>query len=193
MLIPTGYAQVNYRLTGTGVPNGAEITMGLDVNGFTGTVADAAAAAFDAAEPLMSSQISNSVSITEVLMKYGPNATGPQVVDTGNFTGGSSGPAVPPNTSVLVTKITGAGGRTGRGRFYLPGIDETIVTNGGEIPPANMPTLQGSVDAFWTNLVNADLIPALLHAPGSPISAPLPIVGFVVSNRVATQRRRLRR
>lgn len=195
MLIPVDYAQANLRFRGQGLPTGAEVTIGLDMNAFTGSGPEAAASAvFDAwITAGMGDFYTTSIEVYEVLVKYGPNATGPSGVDSGAAPGTASGDSDSPNTATLVRKQTGAGGRTGRGRMYIPGTPGSAVDVDGIIDPLYMADLQTAANNFLTELATRNMVGVLLHAPGSPISAPLPLTGLVVDSRVATQRRRLRR
>lgn len=106
--------------------------------------------------------------------------------------GTKSAPPVPVNSSFLLQKQTGRGGRQGRGRCFLPPIwtDESNVSASGVITSFDL----GLIQALWTNaltdLLASDCPPVLLHADGS---TPDPILSWTVSSVVATQRRRLRR
>lgn len=194
MIIPVDYAQANFRFTGTGVPEGAEFTMGFNVELFSGTVADAATAAYDAwVTAGMAANFATTCALTSVLMKFGPNDTGPSAVDSGNVPGTNAGPQAPPNVAILVRKNTGFGGRAGRGRFFLPGFPEGNIGAAGELGGTSFSDLQSDVNALFNAWVTAGLVPTLLHNVGSPISAPIPITSFTVDSKVATQRRRLRR
>lgn len=193
MEIPVNYAQANLRFTGTAVPTGAELTLGLNIELYSGSASDAAMDVAVAAANIMTAQIVPTVAITSVLVKFGPNSTGESGEYTANIPGTGSGAAVSPNTAILIGKQTGFGGRTGRGRCYQPGIREALVDDSGLIDSGSTSSLQTAWDDFRTDLIAAALIPTLLHGPDSPISVPMPITSFVVSNKVATQRRRLRR
>jgi hypothetical protein len=105
---------------------------------------------------------------------------------------GSSG-SMPPNSSVLVRKSTGFGGRSGRGRMFQPPYypPETNVGPDGVIAAGNMAVLQPRYDAYLAAM-SADSIPiVLLHS--SPGLEPYEVLALSVQPMVATQRRRLRR
>lgn len=192
MEIPAGFAQANFRFGGTGVPHGAEFTLGLDVDAFSGTAADAATAAGGAALGYLLGPLCTTVTLTEVLVKFGPTDTGPSGVYPAAGVGGNSNAQAPPNVAYLVRKQTALGGRAGRGRFYLPGVDESQIGPGGVLAGALIPTLQTAIDDFAADLATSFLIPVLLHGAGSPITTPTPITGLDLDSTVATQRRRLR-
>lgn len=194
MLIPTGYAQVNMRFTGVAVPSGAEMTFGVANGGDLSpldiaTVVDGAWAAAN----LRDNQC-NDLSLTSILVKLGPNATGASAEFGTDRSGLASGAGVPPNVSVLIRKVTDSGGRAGRGRFYMPGFTEGSVDESGAIAGAVLSTMQGQADTFLDELAGAFCPMALLHGSlDAPIDVPLEVTALVVDARVATQRRRLRR
>lgn len=194
MIIPVDYAQANLKFSGAPLPTGAEITLGLDVNGYAG---NPAAAAGDVIAAWLASGIrdrqADTVELSSVLVKFGPNATGPSAEVSDPVPGTQAADAVHPNTAMLVRKSTGAGGRTGSGRFFIPGIPENAIGDNGVLSAPFLLAAQTEMDAFHAALLAEGLIPALLHGAGSPISAPLPITSFDVQPLVATQRRRLRR
>lgn len=194
MIIPVNFAQANLRFTGLAAPSGAEITLGLDVELYAGSAADAAE---DVAIAWASTDIcdhqTTTIALTNVLVKFGPNATGMSGEYPANVPGTTGAAATPPNTAMLVQKVTGFGGRTGRGRFYIPGMSEGQVDSDGTWSPTWVTGMQTALEVFRTNLLTAGLVPVLLHGPDSPVGAPMPITSFAVSSTAATQRRRLRR
>jgi len=196
VIIPAGYAQVNYRFSGTGLPNGAEITMGYalaDPAPTPAALCSDLAAIWVTSD--MDSLYTSSATLSSVAAKYGPNATGPSAELGVSVAGTMAGEGIAPNVTWLIRKNTGFGGRSGRGRFFLPQIGETAVNAAGAIVGATVTAAQVDVNAWHSNCVTAGYVPTLLHsaASGIPITDPLPIVSFTVDSRVATQRRRLRR
>lgn len=196
MIIPAGFAQVNLIFGGTSLPNGAQITFGVEMTdpvAFSpSSVANDVRTAWDACG--IEAQLVNTQSMTGILVKFGPNSTGPSGLFPGAGAGTAATVGVTPNTSILVAKQTESGGRAGRGRFYLPGIPEANVDAAGVIAGATLTAIQGAMTDFLGKLDVADVPMKLLHAEGtSVITEPLDVTSLVVSNRVATQRRRLRR
>jgi len=59
--------------------------------------------------------------------------------------GTSSNPALPPNVAMCVSLLTGAPGRSKRGRLYMPAPQRDIVATGGLIPAVTQTTLA----TFW--------------------------------------------
>lgn len=193
MLIPTGTAQINWSFTGEALPHGAQVTLGVAVDAYTGTPADAAADARDAWDANLKDRVTAQITLSEVLVKFGPNATGPSAVLPTDIDGTATGEADSPNVAYLIHKVTEFGGRTGRGRMYLPGVPSPNVFNNGLLSDAWRASTLAAFSGFYTDLTTAGLFPLLLHGPDSPVTTPLPITDFVVDARVATQRRRLRR
>lgn len=193
MLIPNGFAQANFRFTGQNVPEGAEVTLGLDMTGFAGTPTDAAEALRDAWENEMLSQQTAQITLSEVLVKFGPNATGPSGTAASGQNGTAVGDSEAPQVAALISKQTAFGGRAGRGRMYLPGLHGDSFDAGGIMSSGNVAGLQTAINSFAAAVALTVGDPVLLHGADSPLGAPTPITAFVVSNKAATQRRRLRR
>lgn len=191
-VIPIGFGQINYVFRGTGVPTGAEITLGFENNSASQDPAVLAGQA-EAAVGAIFAQLTDEIGLDKVVVKLGPNATGPQGEVTGTWEGLASGETVAPNTAALVKKGTALGGRQGRGRMYIPGIPENEVTGAGTLDGTFLDALQASVEFWMTELAGDGMNPALLRGPNSPALPPEEITSFSVDSKVATQRRRLRR
>lgn len=128
-----------------------------------------------------------------VLVKFGPSATGPSAENTSALAGSAAGSQAPPNVAVLVTKNTAFGGRAGKGRMYLPPLNETSLTADGLIDSSLRAAIQVDVDVFFNAIEARGWLPVVLHGANSPLSTPSVIQSYAVDGRVATQRRRLRR
>lgn len=111
--------------------------------------------------------------------------------------GGVTSGSCPPNTSFLIRKGTGQGGRRNRGRMYIPGVPREAIFANGDIATTTVTGLQTRVDDLQDGptLVDAGFTtPVLLHGLGlspTPVS-PTPVTSLNVQTKVATQRRRLR-
>lgn len=192
MIIPSGYAQANWKFTGSALPFGAEITLGLNVSGAGSDPSAVASTCIIAWVDNIQAVTPPSITLASCLVKYGPNNTGAAAEVASGAAGAGSGTVQTPNTAYLIRKLTTAGGRAGRGRFFYPGVTEANVNDAGIIDSTPLGILQGVWDDFLADLTAADLFPVLLHSAGSPISGPNTITALQVDNRVATQRRRLR-
>lgn len=191
--IPNGYAQANYRFSGSGLPYDAEVTIGLGVAGFGGTPDEAAQECRDAFRDTILTRLGSGVILTTCTVKYGPSSTGPTGIASGANAGAVAGDQASSAVSYLVRKSTALGGRAGRGRFYLPGVMEANVGSDGQVAAAFRTALQGEVDEYLAALEAALLLPVVLHSADAPISVPTPITGMTVDSVCATQRRRQRR
>jgi hypothetical protein len=195
MIIPSGFAQSNIRFTGAAVPLGAEITIGWELASFPGpTPAAVAEAIADAWSPTIHEVLVNTLILSEVYVKFGPNDVGPSGSAFRNIPGSDVASAVPPNTAALVRKNTSQGGRRGRGRMYVPGVPDPHVDGSGTISTVMLNLLQVGIDDFVAATFTAGLVGVVLHAPGaSTTPAPSQIDTWAVQSTVATQRDRLRR
>jgi hypothetical protein len=134
-------------------------------------------------------QQTNAITLAEVHTKWGPNTTGPDASTAVGSAGSKGGDPYGAQVSALVQKRTAVGGRTGRGRLFLPGLTESLISDGSHLQAGYRTDLQTAFDNFFTDMgaLARDLY--LLH--GGP-SAPNALTGFSVELLLATQRRRLR-
>lgn len=189
MIIPVGYAQVNFRFDGFAIPTGAEVALGCVLGGEDDPVVIATGyknawlASFTEAQ-------TDETNFKEVLVKFGPNIDGISTVLPVGVVGGRDVLSESPNVAILVQKRTGTGGRKGLGRMFVPGLDQDDVTGAGQLTSTALALWQAKADEFLGHAAIAAFPPVLLHAEAGP---PAPITDLVVSQTVATQRRRLRR
>ena len=192
-VIPLGYAQANFRYAGSALPHGAEWTLGLNLEGGGLTpvqVAEDLHGFYEAAN--FDTEMPSSMALQEVYVKFGPSETGASGVFTGTVTGTGS-TATAPNCSWLIHKNTASGGRAGRGRMYIPGVEEATVGVDGDLDNTAVALMQTSSNTFWTAIGGSTFSPVVLHSEGSPITTPSVITSFTVDGACATQRRRMRR
>lgn len=192
MVLPSdSYARITPRYTGAAVPLGA-------ANVFTcvvpdGTDPDDVLVPFTGAFEDVVALMTTAIAVTSILIKIGPDGTGPSAEFAVNLPGASASNAVSPNTSVLVRKNTNRGGRSGRGRFYLPGLREDVVDSGGQIASGTVTSLQSAVDDFYADMIAGGMPLVLEHGPLPPVVGADFLTSLTVAPKVATQRRRLRR
>lgn len=187
-VIPVGNAQANLRFSGNAAPRGAEITLGLDLDVVATPAAVAELVAANWVTNCLVLQSSN-ITLEEVYVKFGDNATGAAGVFTVASAGSLGTGTVPPQVALLVKKNTQFGGRKGRGRFYVPGLVETDVDENGVVQGPDVAAWQDAMDDFHTQLNTDDIPPLLLH---NDATVPYLITSFTVDATTATQRRRLR-
>lgn len=190
--IPAGYAQINYVFTGTAIPLGAEVTFAVQLDDPADTPATVGAKAIAALNgSTLMAHLSSGVAVTSTLVKFGPDATGPSAVTGANLVGGGTA-AASPNVAFLVRKNTSSGGRAGRGRNYWPGVPEAAVSEAGVVPSNIAAAMDGDLAALLASLLASDIPMVLLHEVGAPLVNPSTVTSYVLDNKVATQRRRLR-
>lgn len=195
MIIPAGHAQVNLVFTGTALPNGAEMTFGVDIGTIVGAISDLPQDIADLwGTSNMRALMTNETALTEVRVKVGPNDIGPTYEASPAIQGTDAGTAVPPNAAVLITKVTAAGGRAGRGRLYLPAVDKAEVDDAGNLTGPMVAAVNTNADAFLDGLTALGTPMEVFHGATSPLfsSGPTNVTALVCQNRIATQRRRLR-
>lgn len=193
MLIPDGYGQVNIKFGGAGAPLGAQVTFGVQFLGTPTLLTTLATQISTAFDNRIMPQLSSAISHTSTLLKKGPNDTGAFVEVAGGGAGVLAATCVPPQVSMLVTKITNVGGRSGRGRMYLPGLLEANVDASGIITPASVANVSAAFALFLGDLETTLTTPmVLLHGEGSPATEPYIVENMVCQSKVATQTDRLR-
>lgn len=193
MIIPVDFAQINAIHTGSGLPHGAQWTLGVGMDTFVGTPADLAQA-FEQwiLDSNLYDLVSQAVSMTSVLVKFGPNATGPSHLEPANEPG-TAALQQTPAASYLVHKNTADGGHAGRGRLYVPGVPEEDINTDGLLESGRASAVTTAFASILASANGDGCIPVVLHAEDSPLSTPSPITSFSCDARIATQRRRLRR
>lgn len=189
LIIPVGYAKLNYVLTGVGLNNAAQVTMGVNPPDSM-SASDIADAAWTAYSDNILPDINDDIGLTELIVKKGPNNTGEYFVKTGNVAGGATGTGVSPAVSMLIQKRSASGGRANRGRVFQPGVPSTAQNFQGEILSANLTTFQTDWDNYLADMNTALLPVVLLHTEVG--LTPTAVTAFVVQGTLATQRRRQR-
>lgn len=190
MIIPSGYAQVNVKMTGSALPLGAEWTFGVR----NSTDLPASTIASRVISQGVTSSIKNlfatESTLASVVVKLGPNATGASAEVGWNLAGNLSSGAGNPSSSLLVSKITEMGGRHGKGRLFLPALPEAYILPGGAIDGALVVAAQTIVSGFLSGLAAQDIPMVLLHADAT---SPTNVSFLTVQARVSNQRRRNRK
>lgn len=191
-LIPIGAAQVNLKFTGNGLKRGAQVTYGVACgDGMAPEVVAQASINAVSTSDLME-HISNQVIISSVYVKKGPNLTGVQLEVASNLPGEELLPAVPPNTAMLVKKVTPMGGRMNTGRLFWPGVPKDVNDGTGSIAAGSVQVYQGYFDRFLDALADFGTPMILLHSSEAIQGIPQSVMKLTVQPLLATQRRRLR-
>jgi hypothetical protein len=118
---------------------------------------------------------------------------------TSNVQGSNAGSnsLLPQNTALLAHKRTALGGRTGRGRMYLPAVDQDWVSNTGVVLASIVTSFTAALESVRTDILasqNFDGMYLFHDAPLiGPAIQPTLITSLNLDGVCATQRRRLRR
>lgn len=189
MAIPAGYVRVTLPFVGDSVPTGAANVLCFSNVGDLD--ADAIQVAINSAagtDPWGYS--SNTMSCPTMLIKFGPDSTGPLESRACAIVGGSGDAAGYAGASYLIRKATASGGRRGRGRIYIPAVPEVRISVGGFIDELTVSGLQADTDTFFEQLSISGLNLCVEHTDGT---TPALVTSLTVDGRAATQRRRQRR
>lgn len=192
MTIPVGFCQVTMYFGGAGAPNGAACTIGFDSSGSSGNP-NTIGVDYNAVwlGTGIQGRLSTSVNYLGCLVKMGPDSTGASALVSTTING-AGGTAAAINSAWLVRKNTSDGGRAGRGRWFLPGMPESVIGGDGALDGTNRTNMQGDIDELLPAWAAEGLDAVVLHGPGSPLSVPSPITSLTVDGLAATQRRRMR-
>jgi hypothetical protein len=194
MDIPDGYAQLNFRFTGSAAPTGAECTLGINLEATSVDPEALGDLAFGWVEDSgLKADWSSQITLSSILVKYGPTLTGPSGIATGEIIGTYSSSDELANTSFLFHKNTAFGGRAGKGRMYWPGAPMQEADSGGVLDGTFLTAVNTDLNALYAQITGDSLTPVLLHGDESPLTTPTPLLGFSCDAKLATQRRRLRR
>lgn len=202
LIIPPGFGQAVYELALTGDSEQMVVTCGHDLSFWAGDFQSAVNRLHTDFGANIMPMLINDYSLTGVTLYVGSDPPPYAVYTSTNatVTGPGSAEGLPQNCALLIRKRTDLAGKRGRGRLYLPGIEEGLVTSAGVVSPAAVASFQTQVDAWYTDLTTTGggfepNPPVVLHRSEGigAEPAPTPITVFVVDGVIATQRQRLRR
>jgi len=194
MVLPDdGYARATLGYVGTNVPRGAANVLCFDISSFAGTLTDLANELADNWGDNIMPNLTNDVTLSSVLIKQGPDATGPSVAVSASRPGTIVADSNAPSTSYLVHKNTPAGGHAGKGRVFLPGTRDSVVDDSGVLGSGTITSFNANLLIFFTRAVTNFYIPVLEHKDTALFPTPTTMLSMTVDATVATQRRRLRR
>jgi hypothetical protein len=191
LVIPPGFAQALYIFGLLNDPQDMVCTVGVDMDALDSDPNVAAAEVsswFTAGFP--AAAINEAYTFKGTKLLIGQDGGPPVIGEAPTGYEGTAGQgSMTQNVAILVKKTTSLGGRSGRGRMYLPPfmVEEVEMTPQGTFGSGLLAAVQARVsDWFFAGTY------VLLHDEESPTVTPTPITGFIVDDRVATQRRRLR-
>lgn len=193
--VPTGFVQFNFHLQLIGDPEDMICTVAAHTDAVTTSARQAVCnEMFDNWADNLLPQQCNAYSLTHVEGLFGAAGGNVEVLSTRTTSvGGRAANALPQNCAVLIRKLAALGGRRNRGRFYVPGVDDTDILSNGALDPTRRTAWQTAANNFYLGFDSAlDVgLPVVLHteAPFDPTD----VEQFFVDNTAATQRRRMRR
>lgn len=199
VIIPEGYASVGIQMRRAGDPDPWYVTYGVsNVPAFSG-LEDWAGGILGQWDAIVGGVLPTDTAFTGIQLRVGVDGSDPlSVFYPANYQGRGGGATLPQNCAVLITKVTGRSGRTGKGRMFWPTILESNVNGLGLIDP----DYRGTLQTIWNTLYTAHLDGSgdfdgapmfLLHNEGVPFGAdPTQIVSLTVDPIISTQRGRLR-
>jgi len=196
LVIPPGYGNAAFTLTGAVGTQPYITTLGVDISEYGGDHVAAANTLKLTFANAFATEMSSSLTLDRVTLTVGQDGPGGSVdSDTAPDSFSRSGQFPPTAMSCIVRKVTNDLGRRGRGRMFIPGIvSENEVGEDGSIVPARQTAITGVLDDWYQELseplAGISLQPVLFHASAPTI--PTPITGFAVSDLVGWVRGRIR-
>lgn len=199
LVIPPGFGEASIQLRNAGDPEPWYVTFAVDLTEAAGDFAEAAGIVGTAFVNSFLTQMNEATTLVGVNLRVGQDGSDPlSVYVPVGETGTGSSAKLPQNCALLVRKATARGGRSGKGRMYIPNVlPETAVDNVGVIDSATVTAFQDVADELLTQLTGdpgPSLPMVLLHNNSLTVDpTPTPVTALVVDSLIATQRRRLRR
>lgn len=141
--------------------------------------------------------VDNNCTLGPAVARVGQDGGEPITVEgTATEVGQNNVTSPSPNVALLLRKRTARGGRRGRGRMFLPwAIAETSIDEAGNVDSGVVSAYTTGATSFlgWLDTNDAPMV--ILHSLGGSTAPGVPdtVTDFFCDNRVATQRRRLRR
>jgi hypothetical protein len=133
------------------------------------------------------------VTLQKTRAKFGPNETGAFGERVDPTVGGRVQDPDVPSAAILVTKETALGGRSNRGRIFLPGVAEVDTNAGGLLGEGEQSDWQDAFDDFLAGLTGGAFITKMVLLHNDTEVAPTDVTALVVNQLLASQRRRLRK
>lgn len=192
--IPATYSEstTTFRLTGS--QTYAQVVLGHQQGTFSGgNAGDMASAVFDAWENAGLGWLDEGWTLDQVDVRAntGGTVTSGASGQTPVAGGASGAQASTPAVSVLIRKGTDQGGRHGRGRMYLPGMQETWTTEAGVLESSGLAAVVSFAAQFLDELDAVEMPMRLLHVDET--LDPAIVLTLSPQTVLATQRRRQRR
>jgi hypothetical protein len=202
IVIPPDFVGVQVLLRHVSATHQGEITYGLDITSFTGTMAELADTQTTAYSDNFGTYTDIGVQIGPTLISVGAASPPYLRVDGTETLGGDvEGETMPSNVAALMRKRSLQAGRGGRGRNYLPWIlRDNQVDDVGNVEATALSNLQDAADGWYEAAgqvggTDGATPIVILHDSGASTAADDPafVTSLSIDALVATQRRRLGR
>lgn len=195
--VPVGYVDFVLNITRTGDLEPYAVTWGAEVASGPYTQDDVAAVALQCATHLPGEMMEEDAltGLTAYVANDGPPII---MTESMNAPGTVSANPTTQNVAVIVTKLTGLGGRYNKGRMFWPSLSENGVDHVGVL----LPGARDNIELAFADWMEALLDPALFcnlsnlvifHDESLGAMEPTVITQLRVEPVVGTQRRRLRK
>lgn len=197
LIIPPGFANAAFILTGTPGTQPYVTTLGVDTSAFGGDFVSAANTAMSAFATWLGPRISNELTLDRVSLAVGQDGPSGSVdSDLPPVAMTLSSTMAPTAMAVIARKVTNEIGRRGRGRMFIPGsVPAAGVLENGELTTDFIEDTQTALDGFYGFLTDdsnpATVLPPYLFHSQAPAD-PTVITGFTVQPLVGWVRGRIR-
>lgn len=187
--IPDGYGEVALTLRNENSARLEAITFGMQVDVDTVQTNDLWSSTIHAFAEAILQDATSSIHCSGGTVTFfnGAGHTGSVPFSIAQVDGAASGDTMTPNVAYLYQKQSIVLGRSGRGRFFLPGVSESHVDGGGNVDPTFLTAQRNHATSALAGLADAGGM-FILSKDG-----PVPVTKLVPEAMVATQRRRLRK
>jgi hypothetical protein len=198
VIIPPGFGELAFVLTGSAGTQPFIVTLGVDLTGVTTSFVDAANKAFGAYQHSFLVNTTHILSLDKVVLSIGQDdGTAPTVESNVPAVDGGidSGLFAPLNIAAIMRKDTATLGRRGRGRMFIPGyLRAADVDSSGTVSDDARTSLNNDGISFGTQLFDdtppPSLAPVLCHS--SAPTVPTAIIGLTCAPLIGTLRKRIR-
>lgn len=192
--IPEDYAQVTHTVRHQTLSRSWAFTYGINFSTYAEPPTTLAAILYSLYVGNLGTRTDNNLVFEQCIVRANVGTIDPlTIVYTDTDTGSLSFNGVSPNTAVLVSKVTGVGGRRNKGRMFLPGLlANSDVGETGLLGGAQLTAIQADVND-WFDVLETNATPMYILHNDPPVGVtPTLVSALTVEPLAATQRRRMR-
>lgn len=198
VIIPPGYGEAAWVFTSNEGTAPFVCTMGVNLTGAGGAYTTAANDLFAMWATTILLGMDSDLILDRCVLTVGQDGPSGSVQSSiSAVAGGRSAEGLPWSMSAIARKQSGALGRRGRGRMFIPGlVSPAEIGQGGQIAAPRRIVIDGLLDDFYEALTSEEASnriypPVLLHSPGGP-STPTPVTALSCAPLVGWVRKRIR-